>query len=119
MVSSEPTRVSNRWVVVVTYGTRPYSEFACVRGKSAANILSNVARSRGYRNPRVMKLHQFLEERANYMIDRAEQQMHLKFDYLATVYGPEIAELKRAEWVSRIRSVDGADRVNGHIRSSS
>lgn len=96
-----PKRSSKSWVVVVTYGTQPYSIYACVPEFRTAMELLEVARSRGYRKPGVMRFDEYTLARESFFKRRYEKLMELKFDYLATVYGRGVAEKKREEWHSQ------------------
>lgn len=98
IAEASPKSRSKSWVVVVTHGTQPFSKFAVVGTRSSAIALLDIARSRGYRNPRVMSYRDYCTALDDYLLERYERNMNLKFDYMATIYGPGVAEKMRSTW---------------------
>lgn len=58
--SKLPSGCDLRWVVVVTYGTKPWQAYAVVPSERSANILAKDAAELGYRNPLVMTQRKYL-----------------------------------------------------------
>ena len=86
------TEGRSSWVVVVTYGTQPFSIYAEVPNVESAMRLLDVARSRGYQDAKVMPRSKFRQQRAQFMTQRTEKCMRLRYEYHVSVFGRAIAE---------------------------
>lgn len=89
---------SDGWVVVVTYGTRPFTVY--VSCDDYENSLANrlIARQRGYRNPLIMSVDEYKERRRAYKSEFFERQMERKFKHaFGEKVGAAIAAKMRTE----------------------